>query len=88
MIEKTFAEQLQLATKPLSELLTDKTNKKEPLPTVLLSNPKAIAEYNGGEIPTNITEMNPVDLKAYIASLNGEVRKIDAKILGMEQIKE
>lgn len=88
MIEKTFAEQLQLAIQPLSQLLTEKTNKKETLPVELLANPKAIAEYNGGEIPTNITAMSSVDLKTYIASLNGEVRKIDAKILGMEQIKE
>lgn len=83
MIFTTINARLAIATKPLSNLLQKNNN-----PAVLLSNPKAIAEYNGGEILEGIQEMNKTDLSQYIATLNGDVRKIDAKIFPMEDIKE
>lgn len=82
-IMTTIATRLAIATQPLSDLL-----KKNPNPKTLLSNPKAIAAYTGGEISPDIEEMKPDELRAYIASLNGDVRKIDEKVFPMEEIKE
>lgn len=83
-IMQVFHDQVKVAAKPLVELL----NSNKPATSILLSNPRAIAEYNGGEIAPDITQMNQSDLNQYITSLNGDVRKIDNKIFPMEEIKE
>lgn len=83
-IMQVFYDQVKVAAKPLAELL--KSNKSTT--SILLSNPRAIAEYNGGEIISDVTQMNQSDLNQYITGLNGDVRKIDNKIFPMEEIKE
>lgn len=82
-IKATIELRLAVATKPLADLLLKDNN-----PAVLLSNPDAIAKYNGGEISQDIQEMNDADLKEYIKGLKGNIRKIDEKVFPMELIKE
>lgn len=75
------------ATKPLVNLLDTK-----PAPSGLkgfLSNPRAIAEYDGsGEIRTNITEMSSQEKAEYVKNLNNRVLEIDGKIVPLETIRE
>jgi hypothetical protein len=82
-IFQTIESRLLIATKPLANLLKTDHN-----PSVLLSNTKAIAGYNSGDITTDIPEMSKPELDQYIKTLNGDIRKIDAKIFPMEMIKE
>ncbi len=77
-------ERMVAVSKPLLDLLKSKPQNA----TLLLTNPKEIAAYNGGEITSQIASLDEQSLKSYIAGLNGDVKKIDTKLFSMESVKE
>lgn len=82
---KTIKERVGVATKPLADFLgEDQKNTSSPI----LSNPREIAKYSGGEISPDIRTMERPELGQYIEGLRGNLRAIDNKIFPMEQIKE
>lgn len=85
-LEDRIAACISRVTEPLKTLIAAKKNTPEL--GLLLSNPQAIASFNGGEVPTGIEKMKPEDMEVYMKSLNGKILDIDRRILPLEQIRE